>query len=549
MSETKAINHKQERDNDVNKILISTHPRKIVVAGPGTGKSYLFEQAIEKKKEEGKNRFLAITFIGKLCDILADDLASLAETMTLHGFARKFVLDQYPKGWEYYPKIADIIREDLRIKGVVKFKTGDTNYEERTKYYRAVGEEDVVHYAVQICKKDTSKVPQYDLILIDEFQDFNETEAELIDLLATKNEILIVGDDDQALYQFKGSFSKFIRDKYDKSNTDFESHTLRYCSRCTEVIINAFHNIVEHFCSEGKLSGRIKKEYVCYPPDKKKDSDLNPEILLFENIAPGLIPTKIRYELSSIIREQKIKSVLIIGEGRTCEKLLLSIAKGLKEFGFKGVNHAGHHHRVFFSKSHVIMGYKILSEESNDILAWRLLLKEIDNEAKIKKIISENYANPDGFMETLPSDFKKLQKENAKILKRILEKPESGRNQIAWSSIEKLLKQVVIEEREKRDIFINQLIDENKYLPRLLANIDITVCNILGSKGLGADVVFLVGFDQGKLPMKKNIEDSEVYQMLVALTRANKRIYFINTIGRRISRFIDYIDESFIKKV
>jgi len=550
MTSIKTINHKQERKDNVDKIKNSPHPRKVVVAGPGTGKSYLFQEVIKKYKKEGKEKFLAITFIGKLCDELADDLAGLSEAMTLHGFAREFVKKECPKGWEYYPEMTELIKEDLSIKGIAKFKIGDKNYRERTIYYSSSGYSDVVHYAVQICKKDENKIPKYDLILVDEFQDFNKIEAEFIDLLATKNDMLIVGDDDQALYSFKGSLSKFIRDKYDKSNTDFESHTLKYCSRCTEVIISAFHNIVEHFSSKGKIKDRINdKKYICYLPDKEEDNNLNPKILLFEGVAPGLIPTKIRYELSSILEEQKIKSVLIIGEGQTCKTLLLFVAKGLKEFGFKNVGHYICDRRAFFSESRIITGYKILSKGSNNILAWRLLLKEIGDESKIKKIILDNYDNSKDFIKALPNDFKRAQEKNAKTLYRILEKPESGRNQIALSSIKKLLKHITIKEKEKRDIFMNQLINDNKHVSRPLANLDITICNILGAKGLGADIVFLVGFDQGKLPMKKDVEDSEIYQILVALTRAKKRIYLINTVGNKVSQFADCIDKDFIEKI
>ena len=273
MIEAKIIDHEQERKNDIDIIKNSSYPRKVVVSGPGTGKSYLFQEVIKKKKEDGKENFLAITFMGKLCDGLADDLAGLVEAKTLHGFARKFVKDHCSGEWEYYPKMMEIIKEDLKIKGIVNSEIGDNNYKERTLYYKAVGHDDVIYYAVQICKKDKNKIPEYDLILVDEFQDFNETEAEFIDLLATKNEILIVGDDDQALYRFKGSFSKFIKDKHDKSNTNFESHTLKYCSRCTEVIINAFHNIIDHFSSKGKIKNRINdKKLIYYPPDKNTSS-------------------------------------------------------------------------------------------------------------------------------------------------------------------------------------------------------------------------------------------------------------------------------------
>lgn len=549
MSENKPEDIKLKRHNEVKKILISTHPKRVVVAGPGTGKSYLFQEAIKKSRGEGKKNFLAITFIGKLGDFLGDDLAGLAQTMTLHAFARKFVLDMCPAGWEYYPKISEVIKEDLNLKGITSYEIGDKNYEERTKYYRAIGEADVVYFAVQICKKDDSKIPCYDLILVDEFQDFNEIEAEFIDLLAAKNDVLIVGDDDQALYEFKGSSPKFIREKFTESNSDFESHTLKYCSRCTEVIINAFHNLLEHFKFNGAERDRIKKEYICYEPEKMKDSEANRKILVQQNIPPGQIPFIIKRELTAILDTQKIKSVLIIGESRTCKYILSNIAEKLKEVGFRNVVHRDINNEIFSLKPNVVAGYKIISKGKNEVLGWRLLIEEIGNDEQKQKIISDNYSTADEFIKAIPDDFKKIHIKNSKTLQRILRDSKSKRGQIAESSIEALIKQLVIEEKAKREIFIDQLIAENKILPRPLTNLEITVCNILGSKGLGADVVFLVGFDQGKLPVKNEVTDSEIYQMLVALTRAKKRIYFINTIECQISQFLACIDETHYEKI
>ena len=147
-----AMDHKAERDKDVEKILSSTHDRRVVVAGPGTGKSFLFQEAIRKTRTECKDKFLAITFIGKLGDFLADDLAGLAETKTLHGFARQFVLSKW-KGAEYYPKIGDIIIDDLTAMET-PCSVGDPEYKKRTEYYKAVGDNDVVHYALEICRKE-----------------------------------------------------------------------------------------------------------------------------------------------------------------------------------------------------------------------------------------------------------------------------------------------------------------------------------------------------------------------------------------------------------
>ncbi len=205
------IDHEKERKKDVDIIIDSNHPRKVVVAGPGTGKSFLFKQLIQSEKNRGKKDFLAITFIGKLCDDLADDLAGLAKTTTLHSFAKEFVEKNCPD-FNYYPDIHKLIEDDLKIMEINDYVIGDEAYKERTYFYKAVGHADVVFYAVQFCKKHPEKIPIYDLILVDEYQDFNQTESEFIDQLASKNNIIIVGDDDQALYEFKGSSPNFIRE-------------------------------------------------------------------------------------------------------------------------------------------------------------------------------------------------------------------------------------------------------------------------------------------------------------------------------------------------
>ncbi len=60
MSNPPEIDYKAERTADVNAVVTSKQSKKVVVAGPGTGKSYLFEQVIKQKQSEGKNNFLAI---------------------------------------------------------------------------------------------------------------------------------------------------------------------------------------------------------------------------------------------------------------------------------------------------------------------------------------------------------------------------------------------------------------------------------------------------------------------------------------------------------
>ncbi|MBP6977626.1 MAG: AAA family ATPase [Lentimicrobiaceae bacterium] len=518
------INYKEERINDVNKIKDSLHPRKVVVSGPGTGKSYLFSELIKKKRAEGKTNFLAITFIGKLSDMLADDLCGLAETMTLHAFAREFVL-QNCRGWTYYPKMYELIKEDLENEGIKNFEIGDENYINKTKFYKAIGNDDVVYYAVRICRKNPNKIPQYDLILIDEFQDFNSIESDFVDLLAQRSEIIIVGDDDQTLYKFKGSSPSFLRNKYSQSNDNFESHTLRFCSRCTEVMIKCFHDLIETYGLNDPQLGRIQKEFICYLPDKNEDSKRNSKIQILKNCPTGKIAFEIKKELTRLVQSQKIKDVLIIGEGRSCESILKQIGEQLSNYGFRNVDYKKKID-YFSINQDIVDAYKLIHYNPSSPLGWRILGNPEDSKQRNKHI------------------------KNAETLDRIINSTSSKLTSIrdqAISELETVIEDESINDFEIRKGLLFKLLKRNNiHLSRPLCNLDISVCNILNSKGLGADVVFLVGFDNKRFPLKETPNEEEVYQMLVAMTRAKKRIYLINTIGKNMSSFIDYLDKQYL---
>jgi superfamily I DNA/RNA helicase len=514
------LDHKAERESDVKKICDSVHPKKIVVAGPGTGKSHLFKELLKKKHSDGSRNFLAVTFIGKLGNALAMDLCGLAKTTTMHSYAREFVLENCPKKWVYYPRIHEIIAKDLKSEGIQNITVADENYKKKSIYYKAVGDADVIHYAVQICKKDDNKIPKFDLILIDEYQDFNSIESEFVDLLA-KSPIVIVGDDDQALYAFKGSSASFIREKY--CNPQYEAHTLRFCSRCTKVIIDYFDNLVGKYKLNEPPSQRIKKQYLCYTPDKKHDSELNPKINLIKNCPTGMIASKIHKELKVLASNQSIKDVLVIGEAQSCGAILKAIASQLRNIGYRNVDYRDENTAKI--KQDVVDAYRFISQDENSLLGWRIL---------------EN-----------PTDrvLRKAHLRNATTLKTIISGNPSKVAGISQSRISEL-ESAICEVREdsdiRRHILVNELKERNVFLSRPLCNVEVTVCSILGSKGLGADIVFLVGFDQGKFPQKVNATDSEIYQMLVAITRAKKRVYMVNTVRRPVSSFVDCLHADYL---
>ena len=45
--------------------------------------------------------------------------------------------------------------------------------------------------------------PTYDHVVVDEYQDHNRAEQDLLDTLASRGSLTIVGDEDQSIYSFK----------------------------------------------------------------------------------------------------------------------------------------------------------------------------------------------------------------------------------------------------------------------------------------------------------------------------------------------------------
>jgi len=266
-----------EREQYIDNILNSISNKKVVVAGPGTGKTYMFEKILKDKKNT-----LTLTFVNALVEDLSLCLCGISDVKTLHGFAKGF-LSEVIGNTKLYPRMLEIIREDARVllhKDVDFdniFNNLDTQseylefYNKRKEYYNNYyGYSDIIFSTVKYLENNKNMIPQYEQIVVDEFQDFNKSEVALIDLLSEKSSILVVGDDDQALYDFKSASPDYIRQKYDENNKEYVSFTLPFCSRSTRVIVGAVNDIVSSATKNGNFVNRIKKEYK-YFDDKDKD--------------------------------------------------------------------------------------------------------------------------------------------------------------------------------------------------------------------------------------------------------------------------------------
>ena len=187
--------HALKRTAYIEKILNSDAQKKLIVAGPGTGKSFLFQQICKRKLEEGESKILALSFINELVDDLSQDLYQLAEVKTLHSFA----LSKIPGDKNMFFRLGNVIEGDY---AVASGKDIDFNrifcnlindeenlkfYSKRRKYYNFFSPDCSVYTLIKIFEQNENRIPKYSLILIDEFQDFNRLESRFIALLSKKS--------------------------------------------------------------------------------------------------------------------------------------------------------------------------------------------------------------------------------------------------------------------------------------------------------------------------------------------------------------------------
>jgi hypothetical protein len=520
--------YQKELGKALEKILQSKSPKRLIVAGPGTGKTTLFRRLLENLPGDPKKR-LVLTFLNNLKNELEEKLSDFAGVFTFHGYCH-FLLRRSEElrsgltiGFRYFPGLASFIKEDWELTnkrdspkfvGLMRdLQEGEHTgfYLGRANYYDAVEFDDSVFRVRKVLVGRPQLVESYEMILVDEYQDFNRLEASFIDLLTTKSPITIVGDDDQALYsQLRGSSHEFIRNLHQSG--EYERFELPFCMRCPEVVVAAISDIVEAARKTERLQGRIAKPYNYFPPQKEADSKRYPTIRIVAtstqqskaNYMGRYIGEVIRQIPSEEIQESRkegFPTVLIIGPVH----YLRPVATHLSSEGFRLEIKEDSGQRTFECPD----ALAILQENPESNLGWRIML-EIDPPPFRTKIIRNSVNEAIPLIGLLPGDYRD------KILAEAKE----------WSE-----EPEVAEAAEAEDVS----------LPT------VKLTSFEGSKGLSAQHVFVLGLQEGELPRdRQNIADLEICKFIVALTRTRKQCQILYTwrfggTPRRPSIFLDWI--------
>lgn len=559
----------EERRTLTSELITASDARKkLIVAGPGTGKTYNFHRALETVGGGG----LALTFIRALFWELERDLGDVAQVNTLHGYCKHLAYQLPLEGLsgqpDYYPALVLLMARDSELLGPGPVKSDDiegalhrlddsegliSRALELGSYYDAVSHSDVVYRVWRHLDQHPDSAPEFPLIVVDEYQDFCLLETRLVDALACKNPILIAGDDDQALYGFKDASPEFIRTL--AKDPAFERFDLPYCTRCTEVVVNAVNNVVRRAQDQGHLAGRIDREYLCYLPKKLPDSEAHPAIIWASCTGQTKkIPYMSDYVVQQIgqipaddIAESQgdgYPTALILGPRHWVRPIYAAIKEKFPNAVFRPKTDL---------KVDVLAGYRRLASDASSRLGWRILLDAHpfqNADAAIRNALTENRELTD----LVPDGYRMEHLAVAEVIGRLA----GGAGLV---DEDRALLECALD-RPIAEIEAALGVDEEGAQPpepETDADVPSILCTTrVGAKGLSAGYVFMVGFNDGVFPETPDaITDDEICELIVGLSRTRKECHLVSCsnsfVGKlKPSRFLNWfgvrIEERYISK-
>jgi superfamily I DNA/RNA helicase len=521
-------------------IVNSESEKRLIVAGPGTGKTHTFKQALAKAITDSPTpeKGLALTFIRNLVEDLSEALSDVADVFTFHGFC-KHQMHRHPvaglrEGWDYYPALLEVMAADLELLGRKGIKKDDIEHRLHDldeadgilgealavgNYYNAVSHTDLVHRVLTHFTENEDAIPSYPLIVVDEYQDFSLLETRFLALLATKSKVLIAGDDDQALYDFKNASSRYIRELH--ADDDYENFDLPYCSRCTAVIVDAVNDVVAAAKANGNLEGRLDKPFECYLPGKQTESEEHPEIIYAQcSVQSKKAPYPGRYIADVIetipveaIRESKeggYPTVLVIGDKPFMPAAYEVVKERFPQAQMK---------KGSASLMTPLDGYRRLAIDSHSRLGWRIITLCCEFPERDELVRAALEADDD-LVSELPDEYRGEHLEIAELVRRLREgeqltdEEEQLLSRAVGMEITTIRESLAIADDEEPPEEDDEDTDADEDAPT------IQFTSLVGSKGLSASYVFIVGFNNGFFPRDPDaITDDEVCKLLVALSR------------------------------
>ena len=437
----------------------------------------------------------------------------------------------------------------------------------------------------EVCESYQNK---FEYILVDEYQDTNRCQYELVRLLTgAKQNICVVGDDDQSIYAFRGADIRNILDfEQDYPNTCVLRLEQNY--RSTQNILDAAWNVVQN--NKARKSKKLWTE-------QEDGEQVTCYEAMDENDEAGYVGTQIAdwnaegvdYKDFAVFYRTNAQS-RIFEEAFRAANIPYQIVGGVGFYDRMEIKDLLAYLRVICNPNDSMSLRRIINVPSRGIGATTLerlidfaateditlfeAVQRVDEittinrglQAKVKrfaKIFDEFDAS------VLPTDALDYVLKVTGYLKNL--EAQSKNNieaQNRVENIEELINAVIEYEDNEPEPSLSDYLEN----VALIADVDametdstdmVTLMTLHSAKGLEFPFVFIVGMEEGYLPHQRSIStESELEEerrlCYVGITRAMEQLYLLHARSRRTfreteyrvqSRFIAEIPEYLIKHV
>ena len=428
---------------------------------------------------------------------------------------------------------------------------------------------------------------KFEYILVDEYQDTNRCQYELVNLLVTdtKQNICVVGDDDQSIYAFRGADIRNILDfEQDYPNTRVLRLEQNY--RSTQNILDAAWGVVHN-----NRKRKAKKLWT--------ENDLGELVTCYEamdeNDEAGYVGTQIEdwhvegvdYKDFAVFYRTNAQS-RIFEEAFRAANIPYQIVGGVGFYDRMEIKDLLAYLRVVCNPNDSMSVRRIINVPSRGIGATTLdrlinfatqegiplfeAIQRVDEittinrgiQAKVQRF-TKIFDDFDAAM--LPTDALDYVLKVTGYLKN-LEAQRTIEAQNRVENIEELINAVIEYEQNTSEPTLSDYLEN----VALTADIDametdttdmVTLMTLHSAKGLEFPFVFIVGMEEGYLPHQRSLDtqaelEEERRLCYVGITRAMEQLYLSHASSRRTfreteyrvqSRFISEIPEHLIKHV
>ena len=459
----------------------------------------------------------------------------------------------------------NVYKSDYRMSIIAKIYY---RYQTKLRKNNAVDFDDIILNTVKILSENPDVLSKYQdkfqYILVDEYQDTNNSQYLLINLLAQANRNLcVVGDDDQSIYKFRGANIGNILN-FEDDYSDVQKITLDQNYRSTQNILDAANSVISN------NKGRMGKSLWTSNGDGNK-------VFVYTGTNEYDEARYIARQIKKHFDEQGSFSDCAIlyrtnAQSRVIEEMLMresvpyKVLSGLRFYDRKEIKDIIAYLRVVYNPNDDVSLASIINEPKRKI--GNATLEKARNIAREKEtslydVISHADDYPEfktaikkllGFSEIIQSliklkDTVTIEDLTGRILNDTGYMPALIMEDTTESKtrIENLGEFIsVITEFEKNEETGNTL---GEFLENisLVSDIDgydenedsAVLMTIHSAKGLEFPIVFLSGLEEGLFPGMRSMEsddDIEEERRLcyVAITRAKEQLYITKTISRTI---------------